>query len=71
MSGTDDVETRFNHIVLADFQCYSKGEIMLEIGADIYPQIVRSGLLHPNNGTMAAQNTAFCWTLTGDNSQGS
>ncbi|XP_049317674.1 uncharacterized protein LOC125780108 [Bactrocera dorsalis] len=62
---SDDVQMRFEHLVLADPQFHSNREITLEIGADVYPQIIRNGLFKPDNGTVVAQNTAFGWTLTG------
>ncbi|XP_049316684.1 uncharacterized protein LOC125779389 [Bactrocera dorsalis] len=62
---SDDVQMRFEHLVLADPQFHSNKELTLEIGADMYPQIIRSGLFKPDNSTVVAQNTAFGWTLTG------
>ncbi|XP_054089545.1 uncharacterized protein LOC128922577 [Zeugodacus cucurbitae] len=62
---SDDVQTRFDHLVLADPHFYTNREMMIEIGADVYPHIIRSGLFTPDNGTVVAQNTAFGWTLTG------
>ncbi|XP_018789345.1 PREDICTED: uncharacterized protein LOC108969221 isoform X1 [Bactrocera latifrons] len=58
---SDDVKMRFEHLVLADPQFHSNKELTLEIGADIYPQIIRSGFFKPDNGTVVAQNTAFGW----------
>ncbi|XP_039968032.1 uncharacterized protein LOC120779724 [Bactrocera tryoni] len=54
----------YQHICKRWKEEYRK-ELSLEIGADIYPQIIRSGLFKPDNGTVVAQNTAFGWTLTG------
>ncbi|XP_054745957.1 uncharacterized protein LOC129250352 [Anastrepha obliqua] len=62
---SDEIRKRFDHLVLADPSFTKANNVMLELGADLYPKIIRSGIFHPDNGTVVAQNTTLGWILTG------
>ncbi|XP_054746348.1 uncharacterized protein LOC129250776 [Anastrepha obliqua] len=62
---SDEIRKRFDHLVLADPSFNRKDHVMIALGADIYQRIIKSGIFHPDNGTIAAQNTGIGWTLTG------
>uniref|UniRef100_A0A0K8WEE0 Peptidase aspartic putative domain-containing protein n=1 Tax=Bactrocera latifrons TaxID=174628 RepID=A0A0K8WEE0_BACLA len=60
-----EITKKFDHLVLADPTFWKNDNIMLELGADVYPRIMKPGLFNPDNSTVIAQNTALGWTLTG------
>ncbi|XP_069964281.1 uncharacterized protein [Bactrocera oleae] len=60
-----EIVKRFDHLVLADPMFHKDDKIMMELGADIYPRIMKPGIFNPDNSTVIAQNTALGWTLTG------
>ncbi|XP_049302845.1 uncharacterized protein LOC125775853 [Bactrocera dorsalis] len=60
-----EIIKKFDHLVLADPKFWKDDQIMLELGADIYPRLMKPGLFNPDNSTVIAQNTALGWTLTG------
>ncbi|XP_054082405.1 uncharacterized protein LOC128922218 [Zeugodacus cucurbitae] len=60
-----EIMKKFDHLVLADPMFFKDDKILLELGADTYPKIMKPGLFNPDNGTVIAQNTALGWTLTG------
>lgn len=55
----------FEHLVLADPQFLLSTSIVVELGADIYPRILRSGFIPNNDGLAVAQSTEFGWVITG------
>ncbi|XP_037826677.1 uncharacterized protein LOC119614634 [Lucilia sericata] len=53
------------NIQLADPKFYSSSKIDMLIGGDIFPMIVRSGIIHNVCESLLAQETIFGWILTG------
>lgn len=56
----------FPGIVLADPEYFKPGKIDMLIGADIYGQLLRDGLISGGLDTPTAQNTALGWVLLGN-----
>ncbi|XP_065365574.1 uncharacterized protein LOC135958605 [Calliphora vicina] len=52
-------------IQLADPKFYSSSKIDMLIGGDVFPLIVRSGIIHNVCESLLAQETVFGWILTG------
>ncbi|CAD7001747.1 unnamed protein product, partial [Ceratitis capitata] len=50
---------RFDHLVLDDPNLIKTDQVMLELGAHNYQQIIPPGLFKPDNGNVVAQNTAL------------
>ncbi|CAK1591284.1 unnamed protein product [Parnassius mnemosyne] len=53
------------NITLADPQFYSPSKIDVLLGADVYSQVIREGLVKGPNGIPTAQCTALGWILSG------
>lgn len=52
-------------LTLADPTFLQPERVEMIIGADIYPQILRDGILHLSQNQLLAQNTAFGWVISG------
>lgn len=54
-----------NSITLADPKFHTPNKIDILLGADVYGQIIRDGLINDSKGLPIAQNTALGWILSG------
>ncbi|CAK1583275.1 unnamed protein product [Parnassius mnemosyne] len=59
-----------NNITLADPQFHIPSKIDILLGADIYGDLIREGLIKGPRGMPTAQNTALGWILSGPTHQG-
>ncbi|XP_058799817.1 uncharacterized protein LOC131669149 [Phymastichus coffea] len=57
--------TQLETLPLADPFFYTSGRIDLMIGADLYGQLLRPGLMQVSSSGLVAQNTAFGWIISG------
>ena len=56
-----------SNLRLADKLFDQPGRIEMLLGADIYPHIIKEGVLKFNNNSFLAQNTIFGWVISGSN----
>lgn len=61
----DEAKKMFEHLVWADPNFTKASRVMMELGADVYPRLIRPGLIAGDHGMAVAQNTALGWTLSG------
>lgn len=56
---------QLKEITLADPEFHTPSKIDILLGAEIYSQVLRDGLIHGPPNSPVAQNTAFGWILSG------
>ncbi|XP_075150288.1 uncharacterized protein LOC142224396 [Haematobia irritans] len=64
-SFSDALLEKFSRIELADPQFTSNNLIYMEIGADLYPSIIKSNIMKSEGGLLIAQDTSLGWLIVG------
>lgn len=59
------VADNYQNLRLADPDFFESGDINMILGADIYPQLIRSGLQPSSLASLLAQDTVLGWTIIG------
>lgn len=62
---SDRIRSKFDHLTLADDNFHRPATVALILGADVYGDIIRDGMLPSAEGLPVAQHTVFGWTLSG------
>lgn len=61
----EKIKDKFSNLILGDTKFYQKAPISIVLGADLYPKVLKSGVLPSNGGLPIAQDTVFGWILSG------
>ncbi|XP_031777452.1 uncharacterized protein LOC116415926 [Nasonia vitripennis] len=56
---------QFAGLTLADPEFFLSNKVDVILGADVYGQLLRSGLRRIPSSQLVAQDTAFCWIMSG------
>jgi len=58
------IRGKFKHLTLADELFGRPSTVAIILGADVYTDVIRAGVLPSTDGLPVAQSTVFGWTLS-------